>query len=108
MTPSQIRNDQYLELAPSLRAIQLQVLAALQERGPSTTRQLADAARIDLLTVRPRVTELVQLGLVALEGREGHEGVYRACTLVEIEATRWRERSAARNTQPVQGTLFPL
>lgn len=47
---------------------------------------LARAARIDLLTLRPRITELCDLGFAYLAGKTGREGVYAARTYAEAAA----------------------
>lgn len=72
------RNETFADLQGRLVDDRLTVLEALQRFGPLTTRQLAMAMEWDILNVRPRITELSQLGTVALCGADGREGVYRA------------------------------
>lgn len=59
--------------------------------GPGTTRQVSEAAGIDILMFRPRTTELLQMGLlkIAGSGSSGKEGVYRLAT--EEEWEDWRK-----------------
>lgn len=53
--------------------------------GPGTTRQLAIKSGIDLLTFRPRTTDLCDLGLVELvDSERGSEGIYQA-----VPETKW-------------------
>lgn len=78
----------FKDLQRQLICLRLSVYEALLEHGPCTTRELAASCSIDLLTVRPRMTELLQCGFVVevAEERNGHEGIYRALTLAEAEA----------------------
>lgn len=100
MTSTTVRNEQYLAIAPHLRELQLTVLGALVDHGPCTTRALAIRAGIDLLTVRPRVTELLEMGLATIAGRAPEGGLYRALTIAEIEAKQTREgRSTETQTE---------
>lgn len=77
----------FAELKNRLVHLRLSVYEALLEHGPCTTRELARACEIDILTVRPRITELHQCGFVVdvTEDKNGHEGTYRALTLAEAE-----------------------
>lgn len=67
---------------------QRSVLNYLAAVGPATTRQLSEAMHWDVLSVRPRVTELLSLGLVRLAGRAGKEGVYAVVAFEEWQT--WR------------------
>jgi predicted ArsR family transcriptional regulator len=59
----------------------------------ATTRQIADATGISLLTVRPRVSELVELGFAECAGKETRkttgrtvtDGIYKARTIAQVE-----------------------
>jgi predicted transcriptional regulator len=112
MKPSEIRDANYEQIrATWLAAKRWDVYCAFLKHGPGTTRQVATESGIDLLTLRPRVTELCEFGFVALvEGEprmdtnehEGkREGVYRARTREEFEA--WREEE--RKREAVSGQL---
>jgi predicted transcriptional regulator len=85
-TPETARNLTWEAIQGRLTGARLSVYSALNAEGrPLTTRALAAAAGLDLLTVRPRVTELVDLGLAECTGHEAHEGrhegLYRAVPL---------------------------
>lgn len=58
----------------------------LHVHGPATTAELAAGMGTGLLTVRPRVSELVAMGFVECKEMKGHEGVYRARTAEEARA----------------------
>lgn len=83
MKPVDIRNESFADLSGRIDADRATVLAALRWHGICTTRQLAEHMGRAPEFVRPRVTELFQIGAVALAGREGHEGLYRARMLGE-------------------------
>lgn len=86
--PSDFSKATFRDLQNRLVHLRLSVYEALAHHGPCTTRELARECGIDLLTVRPRMTELVQMGFAVCinEGQDGHEGIYRALTLAEAEA----------------------
>jgi hypothetical protein len=58
------RNATFHSLHSELEGLRLRVYEAWIKYGPCTTRALAEHCGIDLLTVRPRTTELLQLGLL--------------------------------------------
>jgi len=76
MDPIDLRNETWEMLQARIVGQRLTVLEAWREHGPGTTRELALASGMDILGVRPRTTELVELGLVRLVGRKDHEGIY--------------------------------
>lgn len=86
-----------LRSGPLLGETRAAVYRALLEGGAATTEELAARTRLPLLTVRPRVTELVQAGLAAAAGRRGRCGVYAAADpgeylrALEAEAREWDE-----------------
>jgi predicted transcriptional regulator len=96
MTPTVYRDMTWEEIKGRLADERLRVYHALQTWGPCTTRQLAKLMDRDILTVRPRVTELCQMGFAAeaevtperrfLDGA-AREGYYRAVGLEEAERT---------------------
>ncbi len=96
MNPEDFRNLTWLDIQSRLHGLRQIVYQKLIAAGPSTTRQLAQFAGLDLLTVRPRVTELCQIGLVEVVSRDGHDGVYEA---VSIETARERFEIASRKTE---------
>lgn len=77
LTPADLRDLTWESLQPFLTGARLAVLEAWRTHGPCTTRELSQRSGIDLLTLRPRTTELVALGLVMLHDSEGTEGTYR-------------------------------
>lgn len=87
-TPIDFRNETYEGLRQKLPRLRREVYAAWVVHGPGTTRQLAARSGIDILTFRPRTTELVQVGLVKCIGGEEGEGVYQAVCETEWEC--WR------------------
>lgn len=78
MMPIDFRNETFDSLRGRLDADRQIVLQRLKDDGACTTRQLSEKMGMDVLSVRPRVTELCQMGAVELVDRHGHEGVYRA------------------------------
>lgn len=114
MSPATIRDLNWHELQSRLSGLRASVYEALRMHGPCTTRQLAAKAGLDILTVRPRVTELCQLGFASLVDHSPHpssissaEGLYRAHTFAEAAAHHAREQALARG-EGVQETLFDL
>lgn len=73
----------YAQIEQALGALRVHVWHGLKQHGPCTTAVLATKLEMSILTVRHRVTELVQIGLARLvpTQRRGHEGVYEACTV---------------------------
>jgi hypothetical protein len=94
------RNATWKDIQSRLKGLRLRVYHAWVEHGPGTTREVSRLSGIEILTFRPRTTELVQLGLVesvedpALQGRDAaHEGTYRAVSL-HTAMTRFQTRLA--------------
>lgn len=113
MKPLDYRNANYADLRSRLQGDRLRVLSAWRQHGPGTTREVAMKANMDLLSFRPRTTELHQLGLVELlqdkedpdlRPRDAHEGMYRALSDAEAMGIfRERCRDARKETQGVLG-----
>lgn len=92
MKPVDFRNETFADIQSRVEGDRHEVLDALRLYGPLTTRKLAEAMGLAPEFVRPRVTELVQLGAVEIAGAHGHEGVYRALLLGEwMDAVRGRK-----------------
>lgn len=94
MKPIDFRNANFERLVDELPELRARAYAAWRAHGPGTTRAVAARSGMDLLTFRPRTTELCQLGLVRIfendDEKEGtHEGVYEATPPEEWE--EWRE-----------------
>ena len=86
MKPIDLRNENFASLKSRLEEKRQAAHYAWLAHGPGTTRDVAAKAALDLLSFRPRSTELFQLGALELIDRQGHDGVYRARSLPEWEA----------------------
>lgn len=103
LTPEQIRDANWAELKDYVAGDRERCWTSLMLAArPMTTRQLAEKTGLDLLTVRPRVTELLQLGFVRCSGKAGHEGLYEAISLADAQAAHERRRAGV----PVQTEFF--
>lgn len=103
MKPVDLRNEAFEAIRKRLADDRLAVYLALQQHGGCTTRTLARLMERDILSVRPRVSELVDLGAVELYDRHGHEGVY--CARTEPEWALWVE---ARRTEHAEQMLLKV
>jgi hypothetical protein len=97
MKPTDYRYMTWEDIQEHLVEDRLAVYNSLQVWGPCTTRQLGVYMSLDVLSVRPRVTELCQMGLarvveVPLEKRREdgsvREGYYVAVSRSEAEKVR--------------------
>lgn len=89
MKPIDFRNETWADVQKRVQGQRLFVYQALLAHGPATTRALARAMQTDILTVRPRITELYQIGLcrlAAVPTANGGEGIYEAIPMAEVEA----------------------
>lgn len=107
MRPIDLRNDTWLDVQRHVRGDRRRVYAAWQKHGPCTTEELARVTGISILTLRPRTTELHQMGLVDLAGKTGTRGFYIAVGEAEAQY-RFYEKQRALESQETQLTLFPL
>jgi hypothetical protein len=85
MKPVDIRNAHWADIEARLDRDRRAVYEAMLRLGPQTTRALAGLMQWDPFNVRPRVTELYQLGLARVAGRQGRQGVYAAVPLAEAQ-----------------------
>jgi len=100
MSPIDYRQETWEMVQKRVVSLRLSVWRALAAAGACTTRELAKHSGMDLLTVRPRITELVQLGFVrCLDDKNGHEGTYEARTLAEAERLYEMNRQASAGEQ---------
>jgi hypothetical protein len=105
MKPIDIRNVNFDQLVAGLAAKRADVWRAWIVHGPCSTRDLSELAHLDILSLRPRTTELYQCGLVMLvdymPGGAGicGEGVYQARTAAEWESWASEQRGAAVSKQ---------
>ncbi len=96
MKPIDFRTATWESIQKRLAGLRLEVHQALELYGPCTTRQLAAASGIDILSVRPRVTELVEMGYAECTGGKGNEGTYAArseyCARMYFQQRQGREQ----------------
>lgn len=90
MKPIDIRNHNWEQMRDKLFVSELRsrVYHWLLAHPAQTTRQMAAGLGLDLLSVRPRCTELEQSGFIHLVERQGHEGIYAARTAEQFAT--WR------------------
>lgn len=87
MKPTDLRNATFATLRQGLSDRLKVVYDAWVIHGPATTRELSNRSGIDILSVRPRTTDLCDLGLVDLVGDErGTEGIYQA-----VHESKWND-----------------
>ena len=98
MKPIDFRNETFAQIQERIAGMTRAVYLAWKEHGPGTTREVAVRAGIDILTLRPRTTDLVKLGLVCLTDiqADASEGCYRARPFEEWQ--RWIELERERVT----------
>lgn len=101
MKPVDLRNANFRELQRNLSAIRSAVLNAWMQYGPETTRVVSERAAMDILTFRPRTTELFQMGLLRMVETLDHEGIYQVRSIPEWEAWR-REQLAIADSGQLQ------
>jgi hypothetical protein len=106
MKPIDYRNETWESIRGRLAGLRQDVYAAFELYGPCTTRELAERSDIDILTLRPRATELYQLGFLEVipvddpADHTGREAIYAAVPVEKARVTfEW-----LRN-QPVQSEL---
>jgi predicted ArsR family transcriptional regulator len=106
MKPLDFRLATWADLQDRLAGQRAAVLEAWRLHGPGTTEAVAQRAGISILTFRPRTTELVQLGFVALTAEQPArgEGTYRVRGHDEL--VHWfREQQALARGEGVQTEL---
>lgn len=106
-----IKRDQLAKISEGLKGLRAQVHADLTLCGPCTTEALAGFMRYSVLTVRPRVTELIECGLAERVGRQEGTGCGIYAAISQEEATRRfhekaRAEAAAHQATLVQPELF--
>ncbi len=95
--PKTIRDANWERIRGHLAGPRQAVHAWLLAHGAATTSMIAGGTGIPLLTVRPRVTELVQLGYAACTGRNHwREGIYEAVPVERARAAHQAALEAAR------------
>ncbi len=102
MKPVDIRNENWADIEARVEGSRREVhAAALRFGGAWTTRSLAAAMNRDVLTVRPRVSELALLGLVDCVGRDGKDGLY-----VGVPAAHARDRFEGLKSKAAAEQMF--
>lgn len=93
MKPVDVRNESWADVMRRVDGDRAEVYRALQAHGPATTRELAADMRWDRDNVRPRMTELFQIGLVKLVGKMRHHGIYAAVPVHQAQAAFERAKA---------------
>jgi predicted transcriptional regulator len=104
MKPIDICTANFSDMQARLAGDRSTVLAALRQHGPCTTRELATAMHMDILSVRPRVTELCDIGfaeMVAYVKNQKREGVYAAFSDEAARAWLLARQDAMHPTLPL-------
>lgn len=88
MKPVDFRNETFASIHNRIAGSRAAVYAAWAKHGPCTTEQLAERSKLSILSLRPRTTELVQLGFLCLAEIQdaAGSGIYRARTHRELAA----------------------
>lgn len=90
MKPTDIRNENWEAIQTRITGKRREVYEAFLKGPAATTEQMAARSGINLLTLRPRVTELFDLKLLRLVEKRAGSGVYIG--VPEEEARREYER----------------
>lgn len=96
---TEVRARVWAEIQPRLQGDRAEVYTQWMRHGPCTTRELAERTEMSILSLRPRTTELFQMGLLVIESG-GREGIYRA-----VSKPEWEVR-AKRAGMPEQMALL--
>ncbi len=100
MKATDFRDMTFLELQKYVNSSREKVYQAWLLFGSGTTAELATKSGMSILNVRPRTTDLLQVGLVEvdpIDSGSGTEGRYRAVTMAE-----WKQRRSAIPPKPEQ------
>ena len=97
------RNHTWEHVKAHLSGLRMQTYTAYVHYGPGTTREMSAKSGISIFTLRPRTTELLQLGFLdVMDGTDdGREAVYIAVSVDMVQ-----DRFEWRKSQPVQAE-FP-
>lgn len=86
MKPIDCRNETWKDVMLRLNRKRARAYEVARMFGPGTTEGMAAKAECSLWSLRPRICELCQMGLVEIIGTVGgREGIYRVVPLVEAE-----------------------
>lgn len=105
MTPEQIRNATFESLRESLADRLRDTYRAFVDHGPGTTFQISERSGMGLLTLRPRATDLLQLGLLDLAGHTVENGKKCGIYYAVTPATwlDWRRQNFPTEAQTQMG-----
>jgi hypothetical protein len=100
LKPAELRNLTWKEVREHVSDDMQRVHRAWADHGPGTTREVAEKSGLSLLTLRPRTTDLYQVGLVECVDRRGGEGVYSYRSEEQAEASQsWKlDRSSHKQS----------
>ena len=98
------RNETWQGMMNCFAGLRKTVYQKFMLYGPCTTRRLAELSGIDLLTVRPRTTELIELGFVVMIGSDRGNGIYKAIDFNDVEMSFNKKK---REKESGQMYLFP-
>jgi len=101
MTPVDFRNETFAAVQGRISGQRAAVWSAWLKHGPCTTAELAERSGLSILTLRPRTTELCELGFVRLADAQTTkgEGTYCAVSATEAAAHFHRRQIDALNPQ---------
>ena len=86
-TATEIKRQVWRQIREQATGQRRLVWEAYRDHGPCTSKAISAATGISLWNVRPRTTELLQMGLLKLVGKDGRDGVYAWVSLEEAETT---------------------
>jgi hypothetical protein len=99
MTSTELRDLNFQQLQARISGMKTQVYDALLKHGPATTTELAERSGIWIFNLRPRVSDLLVLGLAECVGRKEGHGIYRGVPQAEWEAEQARTRALPKAEQ---------
>lgn len=99
MTPTELRDQTFETIQASLVERRRAAFDVWLQHGPGTNIHVADKAGWPVRSLQPRTSELYEVGLIALAGRQGRHGIYRVRTVAEWEA--WKEEQLAAVAEQV-------
>lgn len=103
-TSIDFRTAQWADIRRQVHRLRETALQHWRTHGPGTTREVANRSGMDLLTLRPRTTELLQLGFLVCTNEHGKEGIYQALSDEEAEQAFSEQKALAAECS--QGELL--
>ena len=101
MKPVDFRNETFASIQNRIAGSRSAVYAAWSQHGPCTTEQLAERSKLSILSLRPRTTELFQLGFICLAEIQdvSGSGTYRVRSQPELVAWLAEQHRLANEPQ---------